>query len=350
MQRLINRFIAPALALCLAATAATGSTAAPEAAQHARALWYESIATGYQSLATQAETLNQVAATYCETPSSSTRTAITKAWRDAFLAWQNVRFVDFGPAELGNRAWQFQFWPDAKNLIGRKANALINQSKTVSPKMVSQAGVAAQGFPMVEYLLFDKPLNQGNNALPAEKTCQLLTSVTQTIRNNSRDLNSEWADFKPHYSETPQYTDGTILGAMNTLEILETRRLATPMGLTGTNKRSIYPADAWRSGTSLATIEATLDGLKHYFLPAFSDLLRAGGHDDLASRVNAQFDEVLGHFPGINKPMAQLLAEDDAFHALQSLYVDISQLVTLVNDQAAVSLGVVRGFNSSDGD
>lgn len=350
MQRLITRFIAPALALCLATTAATGSTAASEAAKSARALWYEGIASGYQSLAAEAKTLNQVAATYCETPSPSTRTAVTQAWRDAFLAWQNVRFVNFGPAELGNRAWQFQFWPDAKNLVGRKANSLIKQSETISPKMVSLAGVAAQGFPMVEYLLFDKTLNQGKKALPAEKACELLTSVTQTIRTNSRDLNNEWANFKPHYFERAQYTDGTILGAMNTLEILETRRLATPMGLSGTNKRSIYPADAWRSGTSLATVEATLDGLKHYFLPAFSDLLRAEGHDEVADRVNAQFDEVLAHFPDINKPLTQLLAEDNAFHALQSLYVDISQLVTLVNDQAAVKLGVVRGFNSSDGD
>jgi len=30
--------------------------------------------------------------------------------------------------------------------------------------------------------------------------------------------------------------------------------------------------------------------------------------------------------------------------------VDVSQLTTLVNDQAAVAIGVVRGFNSSDGD
>jgi predicted lipoprotein len=33
-----------------------------------------------------------------------------------------------------------------------------------------------------------------------------------------------------------------------------------------------------------------------------------------------------------------------------SFYVDVSQLTTLINDQAAVELGVIRGFNSSDGD
>jgi len=356
MLRIAQKFLAPvqslslSLALCFGAATATASTVSPDAAESARKLWYEGIASGYHALASQAETLNKVAEAYCQTPATATRDSVTQAWKDAFLAWQSVRFVDFGPAELGNRAWQFQFWPDAKNLIGRKASSLLNQDDNVSPKVVAQAGVAAQGFPMVEYLLFDETVNRSENALPAEKTCQLLTSVTQTIRANSRDLNTEWVKFKPHYLETAQYTDGTILGAMNTLEILENRRLAAPMGLSGTKKRSIYRADAWRSGTSLATIEATLTGLKNIFLPAFSDLLKEAGDKDLANRINAQFNETLEHFPDVNKPLAELLTDDSAFYALQSLYVDISQLVTLINDQAAVKLGVVRRFNSSDGD
>jgi len=41
---------------------------------------------------------------------------------------------------------------------------------------------------------------------------------------------------------------------------------------------------------------------------------------------------------------------DDRNRVLQGLYVDVSQLSTLINDEAAVALGVVRGFNSSDGD
>ena len=47
--------------------------------------------------------------------------------------------------------------------------------------------------------------------------------------------------------------------------------------------------------------------------------------------------------------MAPLLA-NDRFGELQGLYADLSQLTSLVNDQAGTALGVVRGFNSSDGD
>jgi predicted lipoprotein len=356
MLRLITHVLAPAptlglaLALCFSATTAAASSATTNTTENIRKLWFEGIATGYQSLSDQADILNQAAAVYCQAPSSEKWGSVTQAWQDAFLAWQNVRFVDFGPAELGNRAWQFQFWPDSKNLIGRKAVSLISQDEDINPNVISQAGVAAQGFPMVEYLLFDETLNKGQTALPAEKTCQLLTSVTQTIRTNSQDLNTDWSTFKPHYLETEQYTDGTIRGAMNTLEILENRRLATPMGLSGSNKRSFYRADAWRSGTSVATIEATLEGMKDYFFPAFSELLKARGHSDLAVDIDEQLNEVLDHFPKANRPMAQLLANDKSFYTLQSLYVDVSQLVTLVNDQAAVKIGVVRGFNSSDGD
>ena len=56
------------------------------------------------------------------------------------------------------------------------------------------------------------------------------------------------------------------------------------------------------------------------------------------------------NFPEAHAAMATLMESDERFRILQGLFVDVSQLSTLVNDEAAVALGVVRGFNSSDGD
>lgn len=335
-------------ALSLAAANA-GANTEIDIEQQARGLWHDAILAGYQSLATNAGDFSRAAEAYCETPDYASRKSVEQAWLTAFLAWQKVRFVDFGPVENNNTAWQMQFWPDPKNLIAKKARYLIKSDAEITPEIVDQSGVAVQGFPMAEYLLYDEQLNASDTALPAAKACGLLTSVADHIKANGEALASEWQSLREHYLTTEQYRDATIRAGMGALEILEERRLAQPMGMRGTGKRSKYDADAWRSGSSLMTVEASLEGLKTYFLPGLSLLLENSSQPELTQSIKGQFDEALDHFPELREPMDSLL-QDESFSQLQGFYVDLSQLVVLVNDMAAVELGVVRGFNSSDGD
>src|SRR5690606_41988777 len=85
---------------------------------------HQAIQSGYQSLAKEADELRHAAEAYCEAPHTKAKTRLEQEWLDAMLAWQRVRFVDFGPVERNNLSWQFQFWPDPKNLIARKAGNL----------------------------------------------------------------------------------------------------------------------------------------------------------------------------------------------------------------------------------
>jgi len=351
MKRLISSLsLCLTLSLVISPLAAAVTSTADDQGTDYRKQWHSDISTGYQTLAAQSQALKDQAETYCKAPSSEGLKQTRKAWLDAFLAWQEVRFVDFGPVEQGNRAWQFQFWPDPKNLTARKASYLLKDSAPVTAEKISESGVAVQGFPMAEYLLYDQTFSAGSNALPADRTCSLLVAVTRHIADNGANLANDWKGFESNYVGNQQYTDTTIRAAMAGLEILEERRLAAPMGLRGNGKRSVYNADAWRSGTSLIAAEASVRGLKNYFLPAFSSLLHDRKQSGLAQDIEQQFDEVLANFPELDRPMAPLLADDNAFRSLQSLYIDITQLTALVNDRAAVELGIVRGFNSSDGD
>ncbi|MGO1462147.1 MAG: imelysin family protein [Marinobacter sp.] len=339
------------LSICLASSlAASPLMAADVNNADYRARWHSDIQTGYQALASQTRTLASQAGAYCDTPSAEGLEQTKQAWLDAFLAWQKVRFVDFGPVEQANRAWQFQFWPDPKNLVARKAAYLLKDEGAITAEKINESGVAVQGFPMVEYLLHDQAFGEGGRALPADRSCQLLVSVTNHIADNAEALTNDWSEFKSAYVDNDQYTDTTVRAAMTGLELLEERRLATPMGLRGNSKRNVYRADAWRSGASLAAANATVQGFQQQFFPAFSKLLTDNGQNDLAARIKEQVEDVRAKFPELNRPMAPLLADDSKFRMLQSLYVHVSQLTALVNDRAAVELGVVRGFNSSDGD
>ncbi|MBZ0333038.1 imelysin family protein [Marinobacter sp. AL4B] len=347
MQPIIRAFCASTLAVAASVSFAATPVDAP---QSARAGWHPAIQSGYDLLADETSQLAEQANRYCEAPDEKQREQLEQHWRDAFMAWQQVRFVDFGPVENDNLAWQFQFWPDPKNLVARKASYLTKSDQPITTNIIEQSGVAVQGFPMLEYLLFDEALSTGESALPAPHSCALLTTVTQHIASNSKQLSADWQNFKTPYLNTEVYHVSTLKSAMAALEILEERRLAKPMGLRGNGKRNPYITDAWRSGTSLLSVEATLRGLQQHFMPEFLGLLEQKGELQLAERVQRQFDAALDNFPEADRPMTALLSDDNAFRILQGLYVDVSQLATLINDQAAVALGVVRGFNSSDGD
>ena len=344
MQPITRLFFASALLVCT--TAALGANADTQA----REQWHGAIQNGYESLATKTEQLASATAGYCNAPTSGSRPALNDAWLDAFLAWQQVRFVDFGPVENNNLSWQFQFWPDPKNLVARKARYLLGTEAPVNAEVINQSGVAVQGFPMAEYLLFDEQLNSGENALPAAKNCEVLSAVTRHMARNARGLANSWASFKQHYLDTAPYRDTTVKAGMTAMEILEERRLAQPMGLRGNGKRNPYITDAWRSGKSLMAVEATVAGLEKFYLPGLTTLLKATGEAELADRIQRQFEKVADNFPEAHVAMTTLMGSDDQFRILQGLYVDVSQLSTLINDEAAVALGVVRGFNSSDGD
>ena len=346
MKRLSQALFLSAAALTLNVQAATPA----DIDQNARNLWHQQIEAGYKNLNEQAAGFAGQAGQWCANPASTNRSDVEQAWQQAFMAWQAVRFVDFGPIETDNRAWQFQFWPDPKNLIARKARYLLSTDDLPTAETIDNAGVAVQGFPMAEYLLFDERFNSSNQALPADRSCQVLTLVADHIADNSEQQLIEWQAFGQPYLANEPYRDTTIRAGMNTLEILEERRLAQPMGLRGTGKRSVYAADAWRSGQSLATVEATVRGLQQYFLPGLALLLKHSAQPELAERIEAQFNNVLDNFRGLTAPMTSLLDSDREFTRLQGLYVDVSQLTTLIRNQAAAELGVIRGFNSSDGD
>ncbi|WP_148863595.1 imelysin family protein [Marinobacter fonticola] len=314
-----------------------------------RKQWLADIGDGYQSLANRAAELQRVAEDYCAVPGTDGRTQVETAWKEAFLDWQAVRFVDFGPIEQHSRAWQIQFWPDSKNLVARKVGFALDQS-AITQQQIDEAGVALQGFPALEYLLFDSRMGQSEQALPADQTCQLLTAIAGHLETTTANLAEDWQHFAPHYLSMESYTARTVEAGLNGLEILQARRLAEPMGLRNTKKRNPYLGDAWRSGHSLAAIGASVDGLYRYLYPGLKTLLRQHNKPELAERLAKQFDSTLEELNALPDALAPSLEDDEKYRELQSLFIEITQLEQVLANRVAPALGISRGFNSSDGD
>lgn len=317
-------------------------------AQTPREAWHDALADGYATLATSTADLDQAATSYCATPSAERRQALETAWAQAFENWQAVRFVDFGPIEQNNLAWQFQFWPDAKNTVARKVNLWLGSEQSISVEQLKADSVAVKGFPAMEYLLFD-PLAAKAQPLPEDRACELLTAISNLLQHNATQLQEQWQAFRPHYLGTEQFQNTTVLAAMHGLDILRNKRLAAPMGLEGKPRRNPYISDAWRSEHSLAGIRASLVGLQQYFLPGLRQLLSSEGAE-LVERLDQQLAATVARLDRQSADMQTLLADDDGYRNLQLIFIEVDKLNQLLSGNIASELGIIRGFNSSDGD
>lgn len=344
-SRLSPRYLKWGVAALLAASFGTASWAAPAP----REIWHDTLTEGYAELATTTRALNQATTGYCATPSAEQRATLESIWRQAFDSWQAVRFVDFGPIERDNLAWQFQFWPDAKNTVARKVNAWLGSAQPVGLEQIQADSVAVQGFPALEYLLFD-PQAAKTQPLPEARACALASSISQLLEHNAGQLREQWQAFRPHYLETEQFQNTTVLAAMHGLEILRNKRLAAPMGLEGKPRRNPYIADAWRSEHSLAGIKASLLGLQRYFLPGLRQVMTSPEGAELADRLDQQLTATIARLERQPADLQQLLADDAGYRALQLIFIEVDKLNQLLAGNIASELGIVRGFNSSDGD
>lgn len=330
-----------------------GAAMASDTDTRPRAIWHADIATGYEQLLNSTQTLDRSAQRFCAAPSAAKLDELKQDWRDAFFDWQQVRFVDFGPIDLNSRAWQFQFWPDSKNLVARKADYWLSDERTATREAIVGGSIAVQGFPALEYLLFDKTLADRGIKPSDAQACALMTAVSGHLVQVAAEINEEWAAFGSFYKTTDTLTDTTIHAAMTGLEILVDRRVAGPLGLRGTPQVNPYAADAWRSGTSLSTLRASIEGLERYFAPGLRALLAERGLDKLIAPLDEQFASTLAEIRTLEKreqSLGEMLEMQDGYADLQSLFIEASQLKQLINGRIAAALGVVVGFNSSDGD
>lgn len=317
-----------------------------------RQRWYADLGTLYSALATSTANLEQAAADYCATPEPGSREQLDKQWLQAYQDWQAIRLVDFGPIEIDSRAWQLQFWPDRKNLVGTRMTSRLRQPTDGQPQLVTQAdidsaGVAEQGFPALEYLLYDKAMDtqQLSDPLP----CSLLQSISAHLADTSAALSEDWTDFGNHYLATDSYTMATLHGAMQLLDSLEDKRLGEPLGLMG-SPANHYLAEAWRSNASVALVIGSLHGLQQGLAPGLRQLLESRQQGELADAFEAQLRDTIDQAESLHSGIANGLDSDQARAQLTTLYIEVAQLRELLNQQIASALGVVRGFNSSDGD
>ncbi|OOV88234.1 imelysin family protein [Oceanospirillum linum] len=197
---------------------------------------------------------------------------LQEQWRNTYQQWQRLQVFPLGPNNDVTTRLNISFWPDKKNLVERKARALLKQGDQAELK---NGGIALQGLTASEYLLFDP--KHLKHSTPAD-SCHLLMAITYKSQENATAMLTRWqqSEFLSHwhdaalgndsFASTKQATGYLMDGLAQTLEQMAKYKLYKPFRLNDADAQpNPYLAENWRSDQGLVSLKTNLDQIEDYY-------------------------------------------------------------------------------------
>ncbi|MAX94334.1 MAG: hypothetical protein CL559_00620 [Alphaproteobacteria bacterium] len=299
-----------------------------------------------EATAVEAAGLDAVAGQYC---AGDTDMA---ALQEQFYAVQDkltrMQLLGFGPAELFNRKFRLNFWPDDRNAVNRQLRSLRNNADKIEAADfdITKQSVAVQGLPALERLLFED-----GPALPGTTDCTLTMAITANMAGVAEAIAADWqrVDIMPETGEDE--FEQTIFSAVYTqFELIADRKIKRILGETPADARP-EQAEARRSKASMGNVVAGLDYVSEIMLEAPSPWSeKLGAIDGWVPFVKGleQVRATANRYA--TRPMADLVTDEAARRDLEEMVSEIKELRRIMAQDFAPALGLTIGFNSLDGD
>lgn len=302
-------------------------------------------------------------------------------WGDAMSSWQRVQWVQFGPIKAESREWALQFWPDKRNLVGKKINALIKDGKVITEASLSHSGVVAQGLSAMEYLLFDKASQKlSNNApyndLTSFQVCMSSIAVSKAIYKTSKALLDGWIEYDNNSfsdvkstSERSKTVDAQqilsiiVNNIVVMADVMAERKIGSPFYVNDTSvgnnerikKSNPFFLESWRSGRSRLNLKINIGALQELLLRGgLKDFLEGKGEGDFAVTLEIQIAKILSIVtleesqPSYFKQLS--IDKLVAINKIKPLHKEFNVLQKMIAVDLTKALNVQLGFNANDGD
>ncbi len=301
--------------------------------------------------------LNQARTQQCDPQNlASFLTDAQQSWRQTMAAWQEARVIRFGPIVEQRLDWEFQFWPDKKNLVAKKALALLKKDQPLDEQTLEKSSVVLHGLSALEFMLFDPSAQE--KAQP-ERFCELTQWIGQALHTNAQRLQKSWdqqsSEFlapgdQSEFYPTFEVALGKIVDSyLITLENVSKQKIGSVIGEHSESKANPYFLESWRSENSWQNISANLIATHRFFHEGgFLSYLQSLGHESLATELNGALLRVNQKSAQVKAPLFSQL--DEKSPALRELQSAVINLKNLLKNKATDALNLPIGFNDNDGD
>ncbi|GMQ46150.1 imelysin family protein [Vibrio sp. 10N] len=270
---------------------------------------------------------------------------VKTAWQQGMESWMHLQGQERGPAEALEQNWNIQFWPDKKNTTGRKMAAATKIEHWDIAAIQAQS-VTVQGLGSVEWLLYDNAstISQGN-----KQECSLLVAVSDSLVDRSNTVFTAW-NVNPWTELDTKDWHAEYLALLSNQLDYSMKKLSRPLAKIGSPRP--YFSESWRAQYSLSNLKQNIVAMQSLYLAKGNGLdaiLRTRGEATLADDITHQFEDTLETWPEASS-LFDMLQTKEGYRSALAQFNKLEQLKYLINEEASIKLGVVIGFNATDGD
>lgn len=294
--------------------------------------------------------------TYCEAKTEKSLLELRSSWKQASSAWQQADSLLFGPSVDDNIDFTVYFLPNKKGII----KELLNKDD-IQLEDVDSAGVGAQGFGTLEYLLFSREdtLSDINNSFVTDSNrCEFLLKATELLHQNISTISRQWKHFGVQfglagnnslfYLESTEAMIELVNKIFQSAQKISIKKVAILDNTKEIKNSAPYKLHAWRSGTSLGQVKANVSGIKRLIDDGgILQWMKSHNKEQATKDIESVMNEILNQ-KAINDDLFTALQKSP--ESLQTLVANSLKLTELIKTELAPSLSVELGFNDNDGD
>jgi hypothetical protein len=319
---------------------------------------------GYTALKVAASGLETSVTKLCDGPSEENLDAVRAGFRSTVESWSRVEWLRLGPVMSENRLERILFFPDRKGTGRRQVEAAIAARQEAVTEVATLAGqsVAMQGLGALEFILF----GSGSDALAAPDAshrCAYARAASANLVNISDEIIAGWqngtalvqAFLEPAAGNPLFRTDkealNLLLGQMiHGLEAIRDTRVSAFLDRQDPGGDRPKSALFWRSGMTIPSIRADLEGLEALFNESGIEVVSKDMAPRLGDTVRFEFGQAISTARSLEAPVSDLLADPQTREKLLYLDYAIKIVIGRLDGEFAQAGGLAVGFSFGDGD
>jgi predicted lipoprotein len=316
----------------------------------------------------KASNLKEAAIAFDQNPDEARLDTLQSAWKDAYLAFQQVSMFETGPAMTLRYRTQLNTYPTDTTEI--KANIENGDVNLALPSLVN-----SQGFPALDFLLFGTG-SSNKEVLEfytihsnAQKNRTYLIALTQRIEDLTEAVLGQWTDT---YRDEFVANDGNGANASIDLMVndyifyfekyLRAGKIGIPAGVFSGSALPSHVEAKYNGEIALELFNEALDASQNFFngihfqsntsglsLADYLDYLNTMKEGtDLAALINNQFDSIRAQASSLNSDFAQQIASNNT-EMLQT-YDVLQRNVVFLKVDMLQALNINVDYVDADGD
>ena len=305
---------------------------------------------------------------FLQTPSVEGLDLCKIGWQKVAIAWQNIAFLEFGPAEnIGLRS-QTNIYP----VDTIKINQNISQGNAV---IALPSNFDGKGIQSIEYLLFapNKTTAELTSYYAVNNNARLyLSLIVSELKLNAQSVKDNWQDYSASFiNNTSDNAQGSavssIVNAISAHYESFTRKgkLGIPAGIFNGFSQTPMPGhvEGLFSDDSFLLLKSQMTALQNFIngiafqtnteglgLNNYMDFFEAKKAEiDLSMAINNQIDLILLSLNIIDtEPLSSAVTNQPS--EIKALYQHMQKLVPLLKVDLTSALGVLITYQDNDGD